>query len=264
MPFNTHAPKFAAAAAAILWSAAAHAANDPTGIWFDHNKRGAVEIKQCADGKGLCGHVVYIVDPANAKNCGMQILGEVSPNGGGWIYSPERKRRYDVELTRVSDDKLRVVGNAGSRFFSRTYTWHRAPDDILKCGDATTAATAKPVEPAAQPAAAGRPPRPRRSRRIRPRGSSPIGRQACYRDAKAADTAAADAKPAAETTKTAEAAEKAETANESERGFRRQGEDLQVPHPRHRQDHQRSLRLIGRWGASRVLHSHPHLELVEG
>ena len=212
MPFNTYAPKFAAAAAVILWSAAAHAANDPTGIWFDHNKRGAVEIKQCADGKGLCGHVVYIVDPANAKNCGMQILGEVSPNGGGWIYSPERKRRYDVELTRVSDDKLRVVGNAGSRFFSRTYTWHRAPDDILKCGDATTAATAKPVEPAAQPATETKP--------ADAAAAAPVQSDAkpATETAKPATTAAAqsDAKPAAETTTTAQAAEKAETANEGE------------------------------------------------
>ncbi len=217
MPFNTHAPKFAAVAAVILWSAAAHAANDPTGIWFDHNKRGAVEIKQCADGKGLCGHVVYIVDPANAKNCGMQILGEVSPNGGGWIYSPERKRRYDVELTRVSDDKLRVVGNAGSRFFSRTYTWHRAPDDILKCGDTTAAVPAKTVEPAAQPAAAGTP-ATTETKPADTAATAPVQSDAkpAADSTKAADTAAADAKPTAETTTTAQAAEKAETANEGE------------------------------------------------
>jgi uncharacterized protein (DUF2147 family) len=219
MPLYTHAPKFAAAAAAILWSAAAHAASDPTGIWFDHNKRGAVEIKECADGKGLCGQVVYVVDPANAKNCGMQILGEVTGDGGGWIYSPERKRRYDVALKRLSDDKLRVVGNAGSKFFSRTYTWHRAPDDILKCSETTAAAPAKPAEPAAQPTTAEAPAttetKPAETTAAAPAQSDA---KPATETAKPADTAAAqsDAKPAAETTKTAQAPEKTEAAKESE------------------------------------------------
>jgi uncharacterized protein (DUF2147 family) len=142
MSIYAHSAKIAAAAAALLWSASAEAATDPTGIWFDHNGRGAVEIKPCASGTGLCGHVVNIKDPANASRCGLQILGEVTPAGGGWIYSPERKRKYDVELTRLSDDKLRVVGNAGSRFFSRTFTWNRAPDDIARCGETTVAAPA--------------------------------------------------------------------------------------------------------------------------
>jgi hypothetical protein len=49
-------------------------------------------------------------------------------------------------LKRLSDDKLRVVGNAGSSFFSRTFTWTRAPDDVARCGETTAAA------PAANPA----------------------------------------------------------------------------------------------------------------
>jgi uncharacterized protein (DUF2147 family) len=152
MPFHTPSAVFAALTAALLWSASAEAATDPTGIWFDHNGRGAVEIKQCASGNGLCGHVVNVTDPANASRCGLQILGEVTPSGGGWIYSPERKRKYDVELTRLSDDKLRVVGNAGSRFFSRTFTWSRAPDDIVRCSETTAAAPAAEAQPEAKPA----------------------------------------------------------------------------------------------------------------
>ncbi len=168
MPIYAHSAKIAAAAAALLWSASAQAATDPTGIWFDHNGRGAVEIKPCASGKGVCGYVVNVKDPANASRCGLQILGEVTPGGGGWIYSPERKNKYDVELTRLSDDKLRVVGNAGSRFFSRTFTWNRAPDDIARCSETTAAAApAKDatVEPS-RPSRARAPQRPR-SRRVR-------------------------------------------------------------------------------------------------
>jgi uncharacterized protein (DUF2147 family) len=149
-----------AATGLIIWTSASDAAtNDPTGIWFDHNGRGAVEIAPCPSGNGLCGFVVHIKEAKNAKRCGMQILGNVTPSGGGWIYSPDRGKKYSVALTRMSDDKLRVVGNAGS-FFSKTFTWNRAPDDIARCGGETAAAPAKPTrtetaatEPAAAPAA---------------------------------------------------------------------------------------------------------------
>ncbi len=134
-----------AAAGLIIWAAPSQAASDPSGIWFDHNGRGAVEIAPCASGNGLCGYVVHIKDPKNNKRCGMQILGNVTPGGGGWIYSPDRGKKYSVELTRLSDDKLRVVGNAGS-FFSKTFTWNRAPDDVARCGETTAAAPAKPAE----------------------------------------------------------------------------------------------------------------------
>ncbi len=145
MLLDTRTLKIAAAASAALWSASAHAASDPTGLWFDHNGRGAVEIAPCTGGKGLCGYVVHIKDEKNAKRCGMQILGNVTPGGGGWIYSPDRGKKYSVELTQTGEDTLRVVGNAGS-FFSKTFTWNRAPNDIARCGETTAAAPAKIVE----------------------------------------------------------------------------------------------------------------------
>jgi uncharacterized protein (DUF2147 family) len=134
-----------AAAGIVIWSLPSHAATDATGIWYDHNGRGAVEIAPCGSGKGLCGYVVHIKDEKNASRCGTQILGNVTPSGGGWIYSPDRGRKYSVELTRLSDDKLRVVGNAGS-LFSKTFTWKRAPDDVARCGETTAAAPKKPAE----------------------------------------------------------------------------------------------------------------------
>jgi uncharacterized protein (DUF2147 family) len=143
--------KLALVASAALWSASAHAASDPTGLWFDHNGRGAVEIAPCANGKGLCGYVVHIKDEKNAKRCGMQILGNVTSDGGGWIYSPDRGKKYSVELAKTGDDTLRVVGNAGS-LFSKTFTWNRAPDNLARCGETTAAAPAKVVEAKATPA----------------------------------------------------------------------------------------------------------------
>lgn len=142
-----------AAAGAIIWSTGGHAAGDPSGVWLDQDGRGAVEIAPCAGGQGYCGYVVHITDARNAKRCGLQILGNVTSNGGGWIYSPDRGRKYSVALTRLGDDKLRVVGNAGS-FFSKTFTWRRAPDDIARCGETTAAAPAKtsPTATSAAPA----------------------------------------------------------------------------------------------------------------
>lgn len=216
MPFHAHAPRCAAIAAAWLWSASAHAASDPTGIWFDHNDRGAVEIKECASGNGLCGYVVHVNDPAKAKNCGMQILGEVTPGGGGWIYSPERKRKYDVSLKRLSEGKLRVVGNAGSRFFSRTFTWNRAPDDIVRCGETTAAAPVNKGQAESKQAAASAAPV---ARTTAPDRVATTGSIALVANAKALAVtqpaaAAANAssknistKPASESTKPAEASD---------------------------------------------------------
>lgn len=143
------------AATAILFSASAHAAGDPRGIWYDHNGRGAVEIKECsANPNRLCGHVVYVKKSRHKKRCGMQIIGNVRKNGRGWIYSPSRGRSYPLAVKRLSDSRLRIVGNAGS-FFTKTYIWKRAPDTIANCNQPTLAKKKdEPVKAkAAQPVA---------------------------------------------------------------------------------------------------------------
>lgn len=162
-----------AAVGAIASSAAAHAAGDPTGIWIDHNNRAAVEISPCADGNGLCGYVVHIIQQQYASRCGLQILFNVTPNGGGRIYSPDRGKKYSVELTRLSDDKLKVVGNAGS-FFSKTYTWKRAPDTVARCGE-TTAAAPAPETPAKAVETAAASPEPARDADREPASTRSLG-----------------------------------------------------------------------------------------
>lgn len=129
----------------------AFAASDPTGVWLNDTGRGAIEIKPC--GNALCGNVVWVKDQADAKGCGKQIIGNVAPVGGGrwdngWIYSPERGRRYNVELTPLADGKLRVTGYAGLRFLSKTMIWTRAPADLQLCGQSGTQVEAKPGQPA--------------------------------------------------------------------------------------------------------------------
>jgi uncharacterized protein (DUF2147 family) len=131
--------------------ASASAASDPTGIWINDTGRGAIEIKPC--GNALCGNVVWVKDTADAKGCGKQIIGNVAPVGGGlwdngWIYSPERGRKYNVELKPLANGTLRVTGYAGLRFLSKTMIWTRAPADLQLCGQPENQIDAKASQPA--------------------------------------------------------------------------------------------------------------------
>lgn len=136
----------AAFLASLSASGSAFAAADPTGIWLNDTGRGAVEITECGD--ALCGKVVWVKNTADADGCGKQIIGNVKSMGGGrwdggWIYSPERGRKYNVELTPLSNGNLRVTGYAGMRFLSKTMIWTKAPGDLQLCGGAE--ANAAPV-----------------------------------------------------------------------------------------------------------------------
>jgi uncharacterized protein (DUF2147 family) len=129
------------------------AAPSPLGVWLDNTGRGAVEITDC--GGKLCGRLVWFKDPTNAKDgCNFQIIGDVKPVGsntwdGGWIVDPEKNpdKKYDVEITAVSDQKLKVMGYAGMKFMSETMVWTRAPANLVKCG----ASAANTPEPARVP-----------------------------------------------------------------------------------------------------------------
>ncbi len=183
-------------------SVSARAASDPKGIWLNDTGRGAVEIKNC--GGALCGHVVWVKDGADAKGCGKQIIGEARPAGGanwgnGWIYSPEKKRRYDVELTPLGEDKLRVVGYAGVKLFSKTMIWKRAPADLQRCGTETVAKSETPKTAPVVPQADVKPAAPAAAS-VQAPVATPAP-EAKTQDVKVADTKAQDvAAPSNKTT----------------------------------------------------------------
>jgi uncharacterized protein (DUF2147 family) len=142
------APAFVAVLT-IAASGNASASPDPTGIWINDTGRGAIEIKHCGD--ALCGNVVWVKNAADTNGCGKQIIGGVSPVGNGhwdngWIYSPERGRKYNVEITPLKNGKLRVTGYAGLKFLSKTMIWTRAPEDLKLCTE--TIAKAEPPQAA--------------------------------------------------------------------------------------------------------------------
>jgi uncharacterized protein (DUF2147 family) len=126
--------------------APAMAAPSAVGVWIDHTGRGAVEISDC--GGRLCGKLVWFQDPKNNKDgCNFQIIGDVKPVGtnkwdGGWIVDPEKDpdKKYDVEITLISEQKLKVMGYAGIKFLSETMIWTRAKPDLKKCGKTASSA----------------------------------------------------------------------------------------------------------------------------
>jgi uncharacterized protein (DUF2147 family) len=161
------APAFVAVLT-IAASGNASASPDPTGIWINDTGRGAIEIKHCGD--ALCGNVVWVKNEADMNGCGKQIIGNVSPVGNGrwdngWIYSPERGRKYNVEITPLKDGKLRVTGYAGLKFLSKTMIWTRAPEDLKLCTDTVAkaeppqAASPKSATESSTPAPAATPPK---------------------------------------------------------------------------------------------------------
>jgi len=145
MRANLLGPLSGASAVLALFCSAAPptlAASSPTGVWIDHTSRGGVEIKDCGNGN-LCGHVVWTKDAVDSKGCGLQILGDVKSVGGnqwdkGWIYSPEKKQKFSVELTPLDDNRLRVKGYKGIKLLSKTMIWHRASGNLQRCDTTTT------------------------------------------------------------------------------------------------------------------------------
>lgn len=135
----------AIALAATTGTASAQAPS-PYGVWLDQAGKGAVEITDC-NGR-LCGRVVWVRDAKDKAGCNLQILGDVRPVASnrwdnGWIIDPDRgtNQRFDVEITLLNANRLKVTGYAGVKFLSETVTWSRAQPDLPRC---TEAAAAKP------------------------------------------------------------------------------------------------------------------------
>lgn len=156
-------------AIALAASSTAALAQAPTvyGTWLDEAGKGAIEISDCSG--RLCGKVVWVRDAKDKAGCNFQILGNVRPVGpnrwdNGWIIDPDRSttQRYDVELTLLNSNKLRVTGYAGVKFLSETVTWTRAQPGLQKCTETAAAPPPPPgpviAAPAPEAAAPSAPP----------------------------------------------------------------------------------------------------------
>jgi len=116
-----------------------------SGVYYDHSGRSAIKVNRC--GGGLCGRIVWLKNPAHAKGCGIAIIGGGKKVGKsydkGWIYNPDNGKRYSVEVTPMGS-QLRVVGYVGSKAFSRTMVWRRAPSNLKLCSRTRSISAGKP------------------------------------------------------------------------------------------------------------------------
>lgn len=156
----------------------AHALPLETGIWVDDTGAGAVEIYVCSDrADRLCGRIIWLREPLNAQGvpkrdrynpnadmqnrpiCGLPILGnlaQLSGGGfdGGWIYDPKVGKSYDAAIQLTSPDRLVVTGYIGVKFLSKSFTWQRAPVDLVRCPTAPPPAVPEEAKASPPPATA--------------------------------------------------------------------------------------------------------------
>jgi len=92
------------------------------GLWYDDTGRSAIKISNC--GEGLCGRIAWLKNSNHKSACGTNIIGGVKKVGNvydnGWIYDPERGRKFDVELKLLNEKELRVKGYVGTKLLSKT------------------------------------------------------------------------------------------------------------------------------------------------
>jgi uncharacterized protein (DUF2147 family) len=153
----------------LTLSAGAASAAPPleTGVWINHSGKGAVEIRPCgqtgASAKALCGFIVWLKEP-NKKNgepltdgynpdpakrkrtiCGLPVLGNLQRVSegwdNGWVYDPEQGAQFDAAIV-AGKTQLLLTGYKGVKFFSKQFTWRRAPADLPRCDQAKQAQAA--------------------------------------------------------------------------------------------------------------------------
>jgi hypothetical protein len=53
----------------------------------------------------------------------------------GWVYDPEQGKSFDAAIQLRTRDRLILTGYKGIKFFSKSFVWKRAPDDLPRCDD---------------------------------------------------------------------------------------------------------------------------------
>jgi uncharacterized protein (DUF2147 family) len=143
-------PTTATAQAPATAPGAAAPAAPEMGVWIDDTDQGAVEIAPCEGTTKLCGRIVWLKAPVDAKGkpftdglnpdkskrsqpiCGLQVIGNLvrqkdGSYDAGWIYDPKTGDKFDLTIKMKSPDVLAVTGYVGIKLLSETFTWKRAP-----------------------------------------------------------------------------------------------------------------------------------------
>jgi len=134
--------------AAPMTARAGAADATPVGTWL--TERGGADVKIANCGGKLCGSIVWLKEPLNARGqpkidsknpdeslrsrkiLGVPLLTDFvrSSDGSnvwqdGLIYNPDDGKTYKCTLTLVDDHTLRVRGYVGISLLGKTQTWTR-------------------------------------------------------------------------------------------------------------------------------------------
>lgn len=167
------------ASSTYLAAAPAGSRSSEQGLWYNHSGKGAVEIRPCGatgnDADRLCGYIVWLKEPNNTRGepltdgynadpakrkrpiCGLPVLGQLRPMSDGswdmgWVYDPEQGKSFDAAIQLRSADQLILTGYKGVKFFSKSFVWRRAPNDLPRCDHEREAKASSLVPPRPVPA----------------------------------------------------------------------------------------------------------------
>lgn len=129
-------------AAGALWASMAgpaHAASarSPLGDWLTGRGGAVVQIAPCANGAGLCGHIVGLMldngapipsDWQGQPQCGFELIRPSAQRGATWhggIVDPRNGDRYHAEFHVSRSGELALRGYIGLPLFGQTQHWMR-------------------------------------------------------------------------------------------------------------------------------------------
>lgn len=124
----------------------AHSENDPAGIWLTQHGDARIQVSRC--GAGICGRIVWLRDPIDAKTnkpqvddknpnpalqqrpiLGLSLLIGMKPSGpskwSGQIYNADDGKTYIAHVTAKDNDTLDVTGCIAGGMLCGGETWTR-------------------------------------------------------------------------------------------------------------------------------------------
>ena len=119
---------FIAAATLFAFASAPAIAGDANGVWLRDTGASRVKIAPC--GGALCGHIVWLKDPANnPAKMGERVFFDMKPNGDnaweGSAFNPENGKTYSGTM-KLSGNTLTTAGCVLGGIICKSVTWTRA------------------------------------------------------------------------------------------------------------------------------------------
>ena len=116
------------ALAAVFALAAPAMAGDASGVWLRDTGASRVKIAPC--GAALCGHIVWLKDPASSPaKMGERVFFDMKPDGdnywAGSAYNPEDGKTYTGKMA-LSGNTLTTKGCVLGGLVCKSVVWSRS------------------------------------------------------------------------------------------------------------------------------------------